>query len=426
MRRRAIRYVWIACAVFFSIWAPGNRALADSLTTDDIHDILAGHPYYSYTAQSCDLSGDANLPPVSSTLPDAVPEPHRTLFTQAASAFNTNPQYIAALFLTENGNIWKNFDTSWPTSGAGAIGPMQFLTTTWGAYGVDGNNDGVADIRNIYDAVYSAANMAAKNGVTTGSPLGDLNAPFRHTTPKTMLFAAAAYNWGPGNIDRKTTDTSTLEDPDLSKEVVRYVKNVYGLVTSGFTKSGIDNYGDPRPDGAPSNGGGGVEIATYQECATTNGVVAGNIVATALNLAWNTKGHGKDKEDAKPTYQEAMPKYNGSRGNDEFSDCGVFVSTVIIASQAEPNYPRRGTGIQLDYIRSHPDKFLVLDSVTSTSQLNPGDIFVYNDGSGGHTIVYTGPQPGNYNAVDASWHGHVPQAKTINVIDPKYTIARIK
>ncbi|MBR8741438.1 NlpC/P60 family protein [Nocardiopsis sp. MG754419] len=38
-----------------------------------------------------------------------------------------------------------------------AVGPMQFLPTTWATHGLDGNGDGVADPHNIRDATWSAA-----------------------------------------------------------------------------------------------------------------------------------------------------------------------------------------------------------------------------------------------------------------------------
>lgn len=39
-----------------------------------------------------------------------------------------------------------------------AKGPMQFLDSSWGIYGADGNGDGVRDVHNIYDAALGAAN----------------------------------------------------------------------------------------------------------------------------------------------------------------------------------------------------------------------------------------------------------------------------
>ena len=45
---------------------------------------------------------------------------------------------------------------------------MQFLPATWRIYGVDGDGDGVADINNQADAVYSAARYLCANGAGQG------------------------------------------------------------------------------------------------------------------------------------------------------------------------------------------------------------------------------------------------------------------
>jgi hypothetical protein len=53
-------------------------------------------------------------------------------------------------------------------SSAGALGPMQFLPSTWKAYGVDGDRDGKADIMNPYDAIPGAARYLCANGAGRG------------------------------------------------------------------------------------------------------------------------------------------------------------------------------------------------------------------------------------------------------------------
>jgi membrane-bound lytic murein transglycosylase B len=63
-------------------------------------------------------------------------------------------------------------------SSAGAEGPMQFMPSTFAAYAVDGNKDGVTDIWNPADAVYSAANYLCANGA--GRPTGLSGAIFRY------------------------------------------------------------------------------------------------------------------------------------------------------------------------------------------------------------------------------------------------------
>lgn len=68
-------------------------------------------------------------------------------------------------------------DTGWDR----AVGPMQFIPQTWGAYGQDGNGDGSRDIHQIDDAALAAAAYLCDVG-------GDLTAPDR------WIAAVSAYN----------------------------------------------------------------------------------------------------------------------------------------------------------------------------------------------------------------------------------------
>ncbi|MEO8104917.1 MAG: phage tail tip lysozyme [Candidatus Saccharibacteria bacterium] len=147
----------------------------------------------------------------------------------------------------------------------------------------------------------------------------------------------------------------------------------------------------------------GNPCATGSSSSSATGAIQGNIVQTALNLAWDTTGHGLNKADAKPTYQVAEPKYNGSTGLNEFSDCGVFVSTVMIASGVDKSYPKRVTGTQQAYLESSKNYKQITTS--STAGLQPGDILV----STNHTYFFVGAQSGGYNSVGASLNSHVPQ-----------------
>ncbi|MCD5312262.1 lytic murein transglycosylase [Kineosporia babensis] len=50
-------------------------------------------------------------------------------------------------------------------SSAGAKGPMQFMAPTFAAYGVDGDGDGVIDVWDPEDAIFSAARYLCASGL---------------------------------------------------------------------------------------------------------------------------------------------------------------------------------------------------------------------------------------------------------------------
>lgn len=346
---------------------------------------------------------DCNLiSSVGSELPGNIPEPHNALFSRAAARFSINPQLLAAVFLTENGNQWRPFNYPWATSWAGASGPFQFMPPTWDGYKTDGNNDGVKDINNMYDAAYSAAKFLYAMGARINTPLGTLEAPFVRNS---MLYVVAAYNWGPGNMQSKTTPSSPLSA--VPKETEEYVSNVYSLISSGFTKSGKPGYGDPS--GQP--GAAGVETVA-DDCSS--GVVAGSIVQTALNFAW--PGPREPKTEPKPQYKNAPPT-STSAGNCYGADCGVFVSTVMRRSGADPSYPISGTSIQAAYVKNNPEKYdvLQLGPGNNTKDLEAGDILIANAGSGsgasGHTYIFVGPQPKGFNQASASWSSNCDNSR---------------
>jgi hypothetical protein len=64
-----------------------------------------------------------------------------------------------------DGGRWDG-DTTWDR----AVGPMQFIPTTWRTLGRDGNGDGVADPDNLFDAAVSAAGYLCLSG---GGSLAD-------------------------------------------------------------------------------------------------------------------------------------------------------------------------------------------------------------------------------------------------------------
>lgn len=66
------------------------------------------------------------------------------------------------------GQVESHHGRSNGPSSSGAEGPMQFLPGTFAAYAVDGNHDGVLDIWNPADSIYTAAHYLCANGA--GNP----------------------------------------------------------------------------------------------------------------------------------------------------------------------------------------------------------------------------------------------------------------
>jgi membrane-bound lytic murein transglycosylase B len=70
--------------------------------------------------------------------------------------------------LASIGQIESGHGRNPSTSSAGAMGPMQFLPATFAHYGVDGNQDGLLDIMDPYDAIFTAASYLCANGAGNG------------------------------------------------------------------------------------------------------------------------------------------------------------------------------------------------------------------------------------------------------------------
>jgi hypothetical protein len=160
LRRRAARKV-VAKVGAAKLAVIGAAALAAFLIFLVLIAALAGasSSTTSEGAMVCTTSGGSESPP-----PKLVP-----IYSAAAAKYELGPRgpgILAAINYVES-----DFGRS-PLPGvapgtqnyAGAEGPMQFLQSSWEAYGVDGNGDGVKDVYDATDAIFAAAHLLHVDG----------------------------------------------------------------------------------------------------------------------------------------------------------------------------------------------------------------------------------------------------------------------
>ncbi len=104
--------------------------------------------------------------PVDRTVPAGRPTSYLGLFRASAVTYCPGLSWTV---LAAIGQIESGDGQNMGPSTAGALGPMQFLPSTWAAWGIDGFGEtGAPDIMNPFDAVPSAARMLCADGATTG------------------------------------------------------------------------------------------------------------------------------------------------------------------------------------------------------------------------------------------------------------------
>jgi hypothetical protein len=109
---------------------------------------------------------------------------------------------VAAIRDTDHGR-WDG-DTVWDR----AVGPMQFIPTTWAALGRDGNGDGVADPSNVYDATVSAAWYLCGYGRDLSRPRDLLQAV--HGYNHSDAYVAIVLAWMQAYTDGTVTTTGSV------------------------------------------------------------------------------------------------------------------------------------------------------------------------------------------------------------------------
>jgi len=81
------------------------------------------------------------------------PSDFSAIYEAAGAQFGVDPRLLRAIHKVESGSAGSTY----LRNPSGATGPMQFLPSTFNRHAVDGNGDGIKDIGNVYDAIFTSA-----------------------------------------------------------------------------------------------------------------------------------------------------------------------------------------------------------------------------------------------------------------------------
>ena len=121
--------------------------LSVSTIAVDVRRIFGAH------AQVRDVRPHVTQQPLSAFAQSTIPAPYLALYRSAATTCPGLPWTVLAGI----GAVETGHGADVHRSVKGAVGPMQFLPSTFAEYGIDGDGDGVANIHDPADAIYSAA-----------------------------------------------------------------------------------------------------------------------------------------------------------------------------------------------------------------------------------------------------------------------------
>lgn len=104
--------------------------------------------------------------PVDANPPSGRPTNYLQLFQESAARYCPGLSWTV---LAAIGQVESADGQNVGPSTAGALGPMQFLPTTWATWGIDGFGDtGAPNVMNPFDAVPSAARLLCADGAASG------------------------------------------------------------------------------------------------------------------------------------------------------------------------------------------------------------------------------------------------------------------
>lgn len=223
-------------------WLNGASEPGQARSSGAIRNMAAVVPHTEEpSSETPATEAPAARPAAGEPLPEAVPEPWRSLINEAAAKHPDSDRRIVAATLWAENRGWPEYrKNGWATSSAAAKGPWQFIPSSWASMGYDGDGDGVKDPGNPEDAVHAAFNHSPGSAGLpviygeTGNPAVDYpTKPFYRHNPakKSLLTYMANYN---GN-DGTAVEGAVL--PNFARgQNGDYVRMGYWLMATNFER----------------------------------------------------------------------------------------------------------------------------------------------------------------------------------------------
>lgn len=143
----------------------------------------------------------------------------------------------------------------------------------------------------------------------------------------------------------------------------------------------FEAFGDNAPGSSLSGGGSA-------NCPATSSAADGSqqaLIDKVKEFAWDD---GRRVSEQKEAYTAALKgRYKGGNNG---NDCGAFVSTLMVKSGFEPDYPGTSTSGQKPWLDSHWEKIAGVGEV-DVANLQPGDVGIV---AGSHVFVWVGDVDG--------------------------------
>ncbi|MFL6132834.1 MAG: lytic murein transglycosylase [Nocardioidaceae bacterium] len=152
-----------------------------------------------------------------------------------------NGNGFAAVADTDDGSM--DGDKHWDR----AMGPMQFIPSTWRTYGVDADGDGVKDPQDVDDAAASAAAYLCAGGRDLGTETGERDAVLSYNNSQAYYFLVLRWK----AAFEHASSSLVVEAPDTSSAAVSVAASALLSPQGAPASPGPSVAPAPRPTAAP-------------------------------------------------------------------------------------------------------------------------------------------------------------------------------